>query len=256
MKCWIGLVTFLTPLLFCNGPVEAQTGNTEKAEERTAVHESSGLNLLNASAAELDRFLQRWSPNRLAKNCEKQGHDDRRVGWLYPIPGGAWFLVGRIDDSVTNIEEMLRMYPVEKFSKAGTPLEGQIYIKIQAEIARQERTCLETLPGMAVRWIVSNNDVSDAGETYEMIMQEVQFSQEVGVDAAGDTVPTGATVAGLVLSESWWSMAYRKVTDQAWGAALGFAGSVCLMLLITIVRRLVKYRRRLRRHSSEAATED
>ena len=255
MKRSVGLVAIATAFLLGNDPVVAQGSNTKKAEERTAVHENSTLNLLNASPAELRRFLQRWSPNRLAKNCENEPHDDSRVGWLYPIPGGAWFLVGRADDMETNIEDMIRMYHVEKYLKTGTPLKGQIYIKLQAETARQERACLGTLQEMPVRWIVSNNESPDAGETIEMVVQEVRFSREVRVDSAGDTIPTGGTVAGLMLSESWWSMAYRKLAEQVWGAALGFAGSVCLMLLIAIVR-LVQYRRRLRRPSGEATMED
>ena len=168
MKRSVGLVALATVFLLGNDPVLAQESNTKKAEERTAFHENSTLNLLNASPAEFRRFLQRWSPNRLAKNCENEPHNDSRVGWLYPIPGGAWFLVGRAGDLETNIEDMIRMYHVEKYLKTGTPLKGQIYIKLQAETARQERACLGTLQEMPVRWIVSNNESPDAGETVEM----------------------------------------------------------------------------------------
>ena len=147
------------------------------------------------------------------------------------------------------------MYHVEKFSKAGTPLGGNIYIKLQAEIAQQERACLETLKDMPVRWIIPNDESPDAGETFEMAVQEIQFSREVRVDSAGDTIPTGQIVVGLTLSESWWSMAYRKLTEQVWGAALGFAGSVCLMVFIAAVRKSVQYRRRARRRSGEDGLE-
>ena len=147
------------------------------------------------------------------------------------------------------------MYHVEKFSKAGTPLGGNIYIKLQAEVAQQERACLETLQEMRVRWIVPNDESPDAGETFEMAVQEIQFSREVRVDSAGDTIPTGEIVVGLTLSESWWSMAYRKLTEQIWGAALGFAGSVCLLVLIAAVRKSVQYRRGARRPSGEDGME-
>ena len=131
------------------------------------------------------------------------------------------------------------MYHVERFSKAGTPLKGQMYIKLKPDVASEERACLETLREIPVRWIVPGNESIDAAETIEMFVQEVRFSREARVDSGGDTIPTGETIASVMLSESWWSMAYRRSKEQIWGAALGFAGSVFLMLLIHIVRKLV-----------------
>ena len=248
MRQWIGLFVVAPGIFLGDVTVVAQTNKSEKIEEGTAGQKNTGLHLLNASPTELRRFLQRYSPNRLTKNCKKEVRGDSRLGWLYPIPGGAWFIVGRSDNSETKLEKIERMYHVERFSKAGAPLKGQMHIKLKSDIARKKRACLEILQGMPIIWIVQRNEFGDAGETFKMFVQKVRFSREARVNTGGDTIPTGEIVASLMLSESWWSMAYRKSAEQIWGAALGFVASVFLMVLIGIVPNLVKNRRRLRKH--------
>ena len=74
------------------------------------------------------------------------------------------------------------MYHVEKFSKAGAPLKGQVYVRLNSDVARKERACLETLRGIPVLWMASRNESNYAGEIFEMILQEVLFSREARVD--------------------------------------------------------------------------
>ena len=240
MRQWTGLFAIALGIFLGDVTVVAQTNKSEKIEEKTAGQKNTGLHLLNASPTELRRFLQRYSPNRLAKSCKTEVRGNSRIGWLYPIPGGAWFIVGRSDSSETKLEKIERMYHVERFSKAGAPLKGQMHIKLKPDVARRERACLETLQGIPIIWIVQRNEFGDAGETFKMFVQKVRFSREARVKSGGDTIPTGEIVASLMLSESWWLMAYRKSTEQIWGAALGFVASVFLMALIRIVPSIMR----------------
>ena len=105
---------------------------------------------------------------------------------------------------------------------------------------------------LPIKWAVIGD--ANTEETVEMVVQEIRFTQAGRVGPAGETIPTGEILAVLTLSESWMSMAYRKMKEQIWGAALGMAGSVCLMLLSRIVGRLVRSRRRAR--STRTAEKD
>ena len=250
MKQWFGWIAIV--MIFClgNGAAVSQTGKIEENGERATDEEQSGLHVPNPSVAEYRRWLRHRSPRQLglAKNCESVTHEDLRVGLLLAMPKAPMLILGQKYDlesgeKTTKIEQVRRIYEVQRFTKVGSPFQGHVTIILKPDVAGNERVCLGRLQKSSIKWVTLRDD-SDVEETIEMVVENVTFSSGGKVAASGATIPTGEIVARVTLSESWWSMAYRKSKEQIWGALLGMAGSVLLMAIGFIVRRIVRSRQR------------
>ena len=227
----------------------SENGNDEGGSNDLSTDE---LHFGELTSSEIRRYFQRNVLSILNVNCDDWSRQDSRVGLLLPIEGAAVLLVGKSYDSegggnTERIRGIERGYLLESFAKGGAPLEGQVSIKLQADLADEERRCLEKLQDVPIRWAAIEKGALEKPETVELVVSEVRFFRFGTLSADGKRTPTGETLASLKLSESWISMAYRKVRENIWGIAGGAAGSACLMLLSLTVRFLIRHLRRVRR---------
>ena len=252
MKKWLGLAAIMSVFYLGDGAAASERGKSEKSQEQTKFHEIDGLHLLNPSPTEFRRFLQQRFPNETKKECNSWSNYDSRVGLLIAIEGASLLLIGesygpKVGGNEENISGIEQQYFVENFAKGGAPLEGQISIKLRPNLVREERACLEKLRDISIRWATVEKGAINTENTVEMVVQGVQFSRVGRLEPSGVMSPTGETLATLTLSESWMSMVCRKMKEQIWGAALGFAGSVCLMAFGLVIRRLLWYTNKMRK---------
>ena len=226
LAMWVGLVAIATTICFWDDVAAAESGK-----------ENDGLHLAEPKPDELRRLWERVSPNALSNGCKDSSSSGSRSGLFLPIPGAALLLVGELDPQnmgkKIDIKKIEQIYQVMSSAKGGSPLEGQLTIRLQPSRIHEEQACLERLQGAPIKWAALRG--SDTEETVEMVVQAIRFPPAGRVGPSGETIPTGEILAVLTLSEGWMSMAYRKIKENIWAIAAGMIGSVLLLLLKLVV---------------------
>lgn len=251
MRVSVGLVAIATAFFLVSVATASENEISEGSNRDLRTDE---LHFGQLTPSEIRSYFQRNVLSVLTANCDDWSHQDSRVGLLLPIEGAAVLLVGKSYASegggnTERIRGIERGYLLESFAKGGAPLEGQVSIKLQADLADEERRCLENLQDVPIRWAAIENGVLEEPETVELVVSEVRFFRFGTLGTDGKRTPTGETLATLKLSESWISMAYRKARENIWGIAGGAAGSACLLLLSSTLGFLVRYLRKARRQA-------
>ncbi len=252
MHFWIPLATIIAVVFLGEWATATQTEMTENHVDIAENEDQVDLYIPEINIDEYRRLLRFRSPRELgfAKKCENLTHKDIRVGLFLAVPGAGALFLGReygeeSGENKTTILMIARIYNVQKFSKGGSPFEGSLTIVLQRRQASEERTCLEALRNASIKWATVRDIESDSEDTVDMTVEDVRFTMAGRVTDSGATVRTGETVVTITLSESWWSMVYRKSNEQIWGAVLGMIGTGCLMVIGYLVRRLLRYRKNL-----------
>ena len=246
VKQRVGLVAVVLAICLMANVAVSQTSGTESSEtgEKAA---QTGLHVANPNTSQFRRWLRTRSPRELGLSisCESIAPDALQAGLLLAMPQIGVLILGRnygAEDKKgnTKIENLTRIYEVQRFHKSGSPYEGSLIVVLKQDIAENERICLEALTNSEIRWVTVRDAESESEETVDMKVKDVKFSRAGKIEDSGATIPTGETVATITLTEGWWSMAYRKSTEQVWGAILGIIGSVLLMAIGFVGRRVMQ----------------
>ena len=128
-------------------------------------------------------------------------------------------------------------YEVSSFTKGGSPIEGNVIVRLPASQLQPERVCLQKLVGVPIQWPLTDSEPNYAEGVVEMVVHDVQLKRETRLDGSGQKVLTGDFVVALKMSEGRIPMVFREMKAHTWGIVGGVIASALLMALTFIARR-------------------
>ena len=221
---------------------DAADEGTTSREEKTGVHDDFGVHVVNPGRLEFKKYIQQLPLPPVAKDCEEWEDSDSRIGMLLAVPGAASLFIGTRGEGEqqsgdANVRQIEKNYEVSSFTKGGSPLEGNLDVRLPASQMEAEMVCLQKLVGVPIQWPLVDGVPNYAEGIVEMVVRDVQFKREARLDGSGRQILTGAFVARLQMAEGRISMVFRQMKAHFWGIVGGVIGSALLMALTFMARR-------------------
>ena len=135
------------------------------------------------------------------------------------------------------IDGIEKRYGIAAFSKGGSPLQGNISIRLPSQEMNVEKECFNKLKGAEVRGANNYEQGFFQGDLWKMTIKEIKYG--VLVDAQGAWKKEEATDESQVtlsMSEGLASMALRKSLEHLWA----IPGSLALMILWPMGGRILR----------------
>lgn len=211
------------------GSTVLETGNVEEY----------GLHVVKPELSGLRKYLDQMKLMPRVSSCENWSDREARVGMLLSVPGTSRLFIGKPTVGV-GVSDLERNYEVTNATIRGSPLEGNVTVRLAASEIERERVCLEKLVGVAIQWAGPRGTPDDQEFEGEVIVEDIQFSRLAQLNSDGDLDLTGAFAAKLKVSESWMSMVLRKMKEHVWEIVGGALLTATLGIVGWPVRRGLK----------------
>ena len=213
---------------------------TRQVSEQAIAEEDYGLHVIDAGLAESRELLRQLSQGIWAGDCEDWSASERRIGTLFPMAAGSRLFVGRPNPGDDGIS-VEKNFSIASSTIRGSPLRGEVVLRIPAAEMQTDKPCLEKLRGMPIRWDMSNRDAGYEEDSGEVVVRNVRFFHAVRLEVDGSTGSTGDFVARLTVSEGWTTMVFREFKAHFWG----IAGSALLMAMTGLMGWVVRRARKV-----------
>lgn len=200
--------------------------------------------IVNPGRAELHAYLAQMKLSPSVRGCEEWSSDAARHGMVLAVPGASRLFVGKPQPG-GGVDEMERNYEVTSASIGGSPVQGQVMVRLEPAELQREQGCLEQLKGMSVEWGSPGLDGSQPAHVGDLLVDDVRFLRAERLDRFGRVVPTGDFLVALDVSEPWLSMVVRELRAHVWG----ILGSALLMAAAGTAGWVVRNRRIVIRHA-------
>ena len=179
-----------------------------------------------------DRRLVRKRVERMfpSSDCSSWNGDRRLVTAVMNLFGQKelWIGIKYSGREGLGIDGIEKRYGIAEFSKGGSPLQGNISIRLPSQEMNVEKECFNKLKGAEVRGSNNYEQGFFQGDLWKMTIKEIKYGVLVEAQGAWNKeVTTDESQVTLSMSESLASMALRKSLEHLWA----IPGSLTLMIL-------------------------
>ena len=213
----------------------AESGNAEHGGYVGGVREILDVE----TEAELRFILREVGQNLIPSDCSDWAEDKPRVAAVMTLGTFKELWIGRkySDSNGLGIEGLHRRYEIQNLSMGGSPLRGNIDIRLPVRDMDSDRECFAQLKGVRIKGSNDEDKGVYRSGLWEMTIDNISFVVLVKPqDLSGQRIPTGEAQVTIAVSEGLLSMALRKSGEHLWA----LPGSLGLLILWAIWGRILR----------------